>query len=59
MATPESTPATDSRSVEDRVDALTAAWVAGRGPSSFVADLTAHPAYQQIIILSTRSGRRA
>ena len=37
--------------VEARFRELVVAWKAGRGPSSFAADLARHPAYQDIIAL--------
>ncbi len=36
-------------SVEERFNALAAQWKADRGPTSFVAEMAMHPAYQQII----------
>jgi hypothetical protein len=52
MATTERVTAGGGASaVEARFRELVAAWKSGRGPSSFTADLTRHPAYQEIIAL--------
>jgi hypothetical protein len=40
-----------SAGVENQFRDLVAAWKADRGPSSFMADLVRHPAYQAVIAL--------
>jgi hypothetical protein len=51
MATIKEQSPTEPLAIEDQFRALVDVWKAGRGPSSFAADVNAHPAYQQIIAL--------
>ncbi len=37
------------KEIETRFNALATQWKADRGPTSFVAEMAMHPAYQQII----------
>src|SRR5438132_1326530 len=51
MATGETVAAGGASDVERRFAELAAEWKAGRGPTSFAADMAKHPAYQAIIAL--------
>jgi hypothetical protein len=51
MATIKEQSAAEPLAIEEQFRRQADAWKAGRGPSSIVADLIAHPAYQQIIAM--------